>query len=70
MVWSSHSCLKNEKNFIDVTWPVMSGFANANYGGQNEFQTKMENFDAGVFFNRTGGILTRCDFDHLNLFRY
>ena len=70
MVGSSHSCPKNEKKFIDVTWPVISGFA---LGRKNEFQTKMGNFDAGVFsffFNWTGGILARCDFDNLNLFRY
>ena len=70
MLGSSHSCPKNEKKIIDVTGPVISCFANADLGGKNEFQTKVGNFDAGVFFNQTGGILTRCDFDHLNLFRY
>ena len=68
MVRSSHLCSKNEKKFSDVTWPVISGFKNADLGGQNEFQTKMENFDA-VFFSDSEN-LTKCDFDHLNLFQY
>ena len=50
MVWSSQSCPKNENTFIDVTWPAISGFANADLGEQNEFQTKIGKFDAGVFF--------------------
>ena len=49
MVRSSHLCSKNEKKFSDVTWAVIPGFKNADLGGQNEFQTKMGNFDA-VFF--------------------
>ena len=56
--------------FSDVTLPVVSGFANADLGGKNEFQTKIGNFDSVVFFNGTGRILTRRDFDHLKLFRY
>ena len=69
MVRSSHLCSKNEKKFSDVTWAVIPGFKNADLGGQNEFQTKMGNFDA-VFFYYDSENLTKCDFDHLNLFQY
>ena len=65
MVGSSHSYPKNEKKKnIDVTGPVISGFANTDLGRKNEFQTKMGNFDAGVFFlirhgeSKQGVILT------------
>ena len=56
--------------FSDVTLPVVSGFANADLGGKNAFLTKIGNFDSVVFFNGTGRILTRRDFDHFKLFRY
>ena len=52
------------KKNIDVTGPVISGFANTDLGRKNEFQTKMGNFDAGVFFlirhgeSKQGVILT------------
>ena len=69
MVRSSPLCSKNEKKFSDVTWPVISDLKNADLGGQNEFQTKMGNFDA-VFFYSDSGNLTKCDFDHLNLSQY
>ena len=69
MMRSSHLCSKNEKKFSDVTWAVIPGFKNADLGGQNEFQTKMGNFDA-VFFYSDSENLTKCDFDHLNLFQY
>ena len=49
MVRSSPLCSKNENKFSDVTWPVISGFKNADLGGQNEFQTKIGNFDAALF---------------------
>lgn len=49
MMLSWHLCSKNEKMFSDVTWPVISGFKNADLGGQNEFQPKMGNFDAEFF---------------------
>ena len=53
-----------KKKNIDVTGPVISGFANTDLGRKNEFQTKMGNFDAGVFFlirhgeSKQGVILT------------
>lgn len=68
MMLSWHLCSKNEKMFSDVTWPVISGFKNAELGGQNEFQLKMGNFDAEFFWSDSGN-LTRCGFDtkHNNL---
>ena len=51
MVGSSHSHPKNEKKKnIDVTGPVLSGFANTDLGRKNEFQTKMGNLMREVFF--------------------
>ena len=50
MVGSSHSHPKNEKKIIDVTGPVLSGFANTDLGRKNEFQTKMGNLMPEVFF--------------------
>ena len=63
--WEVHThTRKMKRKIIDVTGPVISGFANTDLGRKNEFQTKMGNFDAGVFFlirhgeSKQGVILT------------
>ena len=56
MVQSWHLCSKTEKKFSNVTSPVISDFENADRGGQNEFQTKAVNLDAGFFLNPAVGI--------------
>ena len=49
--WGVHTHIqKMKKKNIDVTGPVLSGFANTDLGRKNEFQTKMGNLMREVFF--------------------
>ena len=41
---------------LDQLYPVITGFAHADLGGQNKFQTKMGNFHGEFFLTKQRGM--------------